>query len=66
LTREQRVGHMIGLTARGSLPPGVVDGLAARHVYVGARGNNIRVSPHLHSTAADLERLVAALQELLA
>ena len=66
LTREQRVGHMIGLTARGSLPPGVVDGLAARHVYVGARGNNIRVSPHLHSTAADLERLVAALQELVA
>jgi selenocysteine lyase/cysteine desulfurase len=66
LSREQRVGHMIGLTARGSLPPGVVDGLAARHVYVGARGNNIRVAPHLHSTAADLERLVGALQELLA
>jgi selenocysteine lyase/cysteine desulfurase len=62
----QRVGHMIGLTARGALPSGLVDALAARDVYVGARGNNIRVSPHLHSTAADLERLVAALQELLA
>jgi hypothetical protein len=24
------------------------------------------VSPHLHSTAADLERLIATLQELLA
>ena len=57
---------MIGLTARGALPPGLFDALAARDVYVGARGNNIRVSPHLHSTAADLERLVAALQELLA
>jgi selenocysteine lyase/cysteine desulfurase len=64
--REQRVGHMIGLTARGALPAGLIDALASRHVYVGARGNNIRVSPHLHSTAADLERLVAALQELLA
>jgi selenocysteine lyase/cysteine desulfurase len=62
----QRVGHMLGLTKRGPLPSGLVDALAARDVYVGARGNNIRVSPHLHSTAADLERLIAALQELLA
>jgi selenocysteine lyase/cysteine desulfurase len=66
IEREQRVGHMIGLTARGPLPPGLVDTLAARDIYVAARGNNVRVSPHLHSTAADLERLVAALQELLA
>lgn len=63
---ERRVGHMMGLTTRGALPPGLVAALAARDVHVGARGNNIRVSPHLHSTAADLERLVAALQELLA
>ena len=66
MKRGQRLGHMVGLTARGALPAGLIDALAARHVYVGARGNNIRVSPHLHSTAADLERLVAALQELLA
>lgn len=66
MARDQRVGHMVGLTARGTLPPGLVDALAARDIYVGARGSNIRVSPHLHSTAADLERLVGALQELLA
>jgi selenocysteine lyase/cysteine desulfurase len=66
MPRGQRVGHMVGLTARGALPSGLVDALAARHVYVGARGNNIRVSPHMHSTAADLERFVAALQEFLA
>ena len=63
---SQRVGHMVGLTARGPLPPGLFNALAARNVYVGARGANIRVSPHLHSTAADLDRLVATLQELLA
>jgi selenocysteine lyase/cysteine desulfurase len=63
---SQRVGHMIGLTARGPLPPGLFNALAARDVYVGARGANIRVSPHLHSTAADLDRLVATLQEHLA
>jgi len=62
----RRVGHMLGLTARSTLPPGLFNALAAREVYVGARGNNIRVSPHLHSTAADLDRLIATLQELLA
>jgi len=66
MARGQRVGHMVGLTARGALPSGLIDALRTRHVYVGARGNNIRVSPHMHSTAADLDRLVAALQELLA
>jgi selenocysteine lyase/cysteine desulfurase len=62
----RRVGHMIGLTAPGTLRPDLFSALAARDVYVGARGSNIRVSPHLHSTAADLERLVTSLQELLA
>lgn len=66
LEPAQRVGHMIGLTARHTLPPDLFSALAARNVFVGARGTNIRVSPHLHSTAADLERLVAALQEHLA
>lgn len=63
---SQRVGHMIGLSASKPLPPELFSALAARDVYVGARGTNIRVSPHLHSTAADLERLVSTLQELLA
>ncbi|HEY7639797.1 MAG TPA: aminotransferase class V-fold PLP-dependent enzyme [Steroidobacteraceae bacterium] len=62
----RRVGHMIGLSAQQALPPDLFKALASRDVYVGARGTNIRVSPHLHSTAADLERLTAALQELLA
>jgi selenocysteine lyase/cysteine desulfurase len=57
---------MLGLAARSRLPPDLFSALAARDVYVGARGNNIRVSPHLHSTAADLDRLIATLQELLA
>lgn len=65
LEPAQRVGHMIGLTARDALPPDLFSALAARNVYVGARGNYIRVSPHLHSTAADLERLVGTLREVL-
>jgi selenocysteine lyase/cysteine desulfurase len=61
---NQRVGHMIGLKARHGLPTNFVARLAERGVYVGARGSSIRVSPHLHSSAADLERLVSALQEI--
>jgi selenocysteine lyase/cysteine desulfurase len=62
---RQRVGHMIGLAATAALPSNLVDALARHGVYVAVRGNRIRVSPHLHNTAADLERLVTALKETL-
>lgn len=62
----QRVGHMIGLTARDALPPDLSGALAARNVYAGVRGNYVRVSPHLHSSAVDLERLAATLKDVLA
>ena len=61
----KRVGHMIGLKAPGGLPENFFARLAERDVYVGARGSSIRVAPHLHSTAADMDRLVSALHELL-
>jgi selenocysteine lyase/cysteine desulfurase len=63
--REKRVGHMMGLKAPGGLPDNLVAKLAERDVYVGARGSNIRVAPHFHSSATDMDRLVTALRELL-
>jgi selenocysteine lyase/cysteine desulfurase len=62
---KHRVGHMIGLKARDGLPVNLVARLAERDVYVGARGSSIRVSPHLHSCAADIERLATALKEIM-
>lgn len=60
-----RVGHLIGLRAEKGLPENLVTLLAERDIYVAVRGNSIRVAPHLHSTATDMDRLVTALGELL-
>lgn len=60
-----RVGHLIGLRAEKGLPENLVTRLAERDIYVAARGSSIRVAPHLHSTATDMDRLVTALGELL-
>jgi selenocysteine lyase/cysteine desulfurase len=61
---NSRVGHMIGLQSRNGLPPGILDRLVERDIHVAIRGDNIRVSPHLHNTAEDIGRLVAALKDI--
>lgn len=60
-----RIGHIVGLEAPNGLPENLVGRLAERDVYVAVRGSSIRVAPHLHSTAEDLDRLIAALRDLL-
>ena len=60
-----RMGHLLGLRAERGLPENLVTQLAERDIYVAVRGSSIRVAPHLHSTAADMDRLVTALSELL-
>lgn len=59
-----RAGHLIGLRRRGGYPPEVPARLAARQVYVSVRGDNLRVSPHLYNTPADVDRLLEALASL--
>jgi selenocysteine lyase/cysteine desulfurase len=53
----ERVDHMIGL----DLPGGVSDALKAdlknENIFVGFRGESIRVSPYLYTTPQDLEKL---------
>jgi selenocysteine lyase/cysteine desulfurase len=63
---SERAHHLVGIR----LPAGtdvikVQDALAARQVIVAARGQGIRVSPHLYNTAEDMNALVAALTEVL-
>jgi selenocysteine lyase/cysteine desulfurase len=56
-----RAPHMIGL----EFPPGdrerLVEGLRAAGVVAAVRAGVLRVSPHLHTTPADVERLIGAL-----
>ena len=65
LPADRRGPHMLGL----SLPPdrraSVGAQLAEENVFVGMRGSSTRVSPHLHVTDDDVDRLFAALDRAL-
>jgi selenocysteine lyase/cysteine desulfurase len=61
----ERAHHLVGLR----LPPDanslkVQHALAERKVIVAARGQSIRVSPHLYNTPEDMAALVSALAEI--
>lgn len=59
--RDQRGPHILGV----DLPPGaatrVSDALQARAVVASARGSSLRLAPHLHTSSADVDRLIDAL-----
>ncbi|MDO3642068.1 aminotransferase class V-fold PLP-dependent enzyme [Mucilaginibacter sp. L3T2-6] len=61
---DERVGHMIGI----DLPGGVSDKLKAalknENIFVGYRGESIRISPYLYTTTQDIERLFNILKNL--
>jgi selenocysteine lyase/cysteine desulfurase len=62
--RAGRGPHLLGLR----LPPGirghVLEVLSDAGCHASVRGDALRLAPHLHVTAADLERLVGALASL--
>jgi selenocysteine lyase/cysteine desulfurase len=60
-----RAGHFVGIRFPGGLPEGAVEKLEARDVYVSKRGDSLRVTPHLHNTEADRDRLLDGLVHLL-
>ena len=61
-----RAGHFLGLRFAEGIPNGLLDTLAREKVYVSVRGSSMRVTPHLYNTDADVERLFAALEPVLA
>jgi selenocysteine lyase/cysteine desulfurase len=61
----RRAPHMFGARVPGGSRGSLVPRLAERGVYVSQRGDNVRLAPHLHVTAADVDRLIGALEELL-
>ena len=63
---ERRAGHFLGLRFAGGIPPGLLDTLACEKVHVSVRGRSVRVTPHLYNTDADVDRLFAALEPVLA
>ena len=63
---ELRAGHFLGLRFAEGIPAGLLDTLAREDVYVSVRGSSMRVTPHLYNTDADVDRLFAALEPVLA
>jgi selenocysteine lyase/cysteine desulfurase len=56
-----RAGHMIGLRHPDGLPADIDDRLARDRIFVSIRGDSIRISPHLHTSKDDIDRLLRAL-----
>lgn len=62
---ELRAPHFLGLRAADGIPEDLAPRLAERNIFVSVRGQSIRVTPHLWNRPSDIERLLAALAELL-
>jgi selenocysteine lyase/cysteine desulfurase len=63
---ERRAGHLVGLRLPAAADPSsLAAALARRDVHVSVRGRSVRISPHLWTTAADVERFLAALEAAL-
>jgi selenocysteine lyase/cysteine desulfurase len=59
--RRLRAPHILSLGFADGLPAGLVAGLASEGVYVAARLNRMRISPHVFNDEVDADRFVAAL-----
>jgi len=62
---NQRAAHMLGLICPGGFPANLLTYLSERSIYVSARGEAIRISPHLYNTDAEIDRLFDALQSVI-
>lgn len=62
---SRRAGHYLGLTRDEPLPEDLLEKLAKANVFVSVRGSAIRVTPHLYTSDADIERFLTALERAL-
>jgi len=53
--------HIIGFELPADAPADLIERLAGERVHVSRRGDRLRLSPHLHVEAHDLDRFAAAL-----
>ena len=61
--RERREAHLMGVRFPSGLPDGLVERLAKRRVYISVRGDSMRIAPHLHNDAHDIDRLIEVLAD---
>lgn len=57
-------GHMMGIRVQRDIH-GLAAALAGAGIYVGVRGDVVRVSPHVHNESRDIDRLIDAMRARL-
>jgi selenocysteine lyase/cysteine desulfurase len=63
--RRVRAPHILSLSFKDGMPPGLIEGLASESIYVAPRLGRMRISPHVFNDEADVDRFVAALDRRL-
>ena len=59
----RRAPHYVGFRFPGGVPPALPRRLAANRVHVSVRARGaLRVTPHVYNTAADIDRLIRAIE----
>ena len=62
---EQRSPHILGVLADQRVTDELIASLFEKNVYVSRRGSALRISPHLHVTENDIDRLFDAMDHLI-
>jgi selenocysteine lyase/cysteine desulfurase len=62
---ENRGPHMLGLRLPDGARARILPAMAEDNCFAALRGQSLRVSPHLHVTSADVDRLIASLARTL-
>jgi selenocysteine lyase/cysteine desulfurase len=60
--RDERGPHMLGVGLPREAANAIAANLGERRVIASVRGSSLRIAPHLHTTAQDVERLAEALE----
>ena len=56
-----RAPHYLSTRLPSDAPSGIVPALQQEKIYISQRGPNLRITPHVHVSETDVDRLVAAL-----
>jgi selenocysteine lyase/cysteine desulfurase len=61
---EQRAPHMLGIGLPVEAARAAAEALQAANVVVSVRGPSVRIAPHLHTNASDVDRLIEVLHKI--
>jgi selenocysteine lyase/cysteine desulfurase len=61
---EQRAPHMLGIGLPVEAARAAAEALEAANVVASVRGPSLRIAPHLHTNASDVDRLIEVLHKI--